>query len=68
MYIDHPETQRMVSKVVLMNLLLYFSHLDKRYSEIILAGDYNIDLLQINRKRIVGEFFDLLTLIVFIHK
>ena len=37
------------------------SHLDKRNSEIILAGDYNIDLLQINHKRIVGEFFDLLT-------
>ena len=38
-----------------------WSHLDKRNSEIIFAGDYNIDLLQINRKRIVGEFFDLLT-------
>ena len=37
------------------------SHLDKRYSEINLAGNYNIDLLQNNRKRIVGEFFDLLT-------
>ena len=37
------------------------SHLDKRNSEIILAGDYNIDLLQINRKRIVGEFSHLLT-------
>ena len=37
------------------------SHLDKWNSEIILAGDYNKDLLQINRKRIVGEFFDLLT-------
>ena len=37
------------------------SHLDKRISEIILAGDYNIDLLQINCKRIVGEFFYLLT-------
>ena len=37
------------------------SHLDKRNSEIILAGDYNIDPLQINRNRIVEEFFDLLT-------
>ena len=36
------------------------SHLDKRNSEIILAGDYNMDLLQINRERIVGEFFYLL--------
>ena len=37
------------------------SHLDKRKSENILAGDYNNGLLQINRKRIVGEFFYLLT-------
>ena len=37
------------------------SHFDKRNNEIILAGYYNIDLLQINRKRIVGEFFQFLT-------
>ena len=41
----------MAIKVLLMNL---------RNSEIILAGDYNIDLLQIKRKRIVGDFFYLL--------
>ena len=62
MYIDHPETQIMFIKVLLMNLLLYcHSYTDKRNSEIILAGYYNKDLLQINRKRIVGEFFYLLT-------
>ena len=33
------------------------SHLDKWNSEIILAGDYNIDQLQINRKCIVEEVF-----------
>ena len=44
------------------------SHLDKRNSEIILAGDYNIDLLQINLKRIVGEFWICSHLIVSIHK
>ena len=37
------------------------SGLEKRNSEIIFAGDYSLDLLQINRKRIVGEFFYLHT-------
>ena len=36
------------------------SLIDKKNSDIIIAGDFNINLLQINEKNIVGEFFDML--------
>ena len=37
------------------------SAFEKRNAEVILAGDFNIDLLQVNRKSIFSEFFDLMT-------
>ena len=37
------------------------SAFEKRNAEVILAGDFNIDLLQVNRKSIFCEFFDLMT-------
>ena len=37
------------------------SAFEKRNAEVFLAGDFNIDLLQVNRKSIFCEFFDLLT-------
>ena len=36
------------------------SLIDKTNSDIIIAGDFNINLLKINEKNIVGEFFDML--------
>ena len=36
------------------------SLIDKTNSDIIIAGDFNINLLKINEKKIVGEFFDML--------
>ena len=36
------------------------SLIDKKNSDIIIAGDFNINLLKINEKNIVGEFFDML--------
>ena len=36
------------------------SLIDKTNSDIIIAGDFNINLLKINEKHIVGEFFDML--------
>ena len=33
---------------------------DKTNSDIIIAGDFNINLLKINETNIVGEFFDML--------
>ena len=44
------------------------SAIEKRNVEVILAGDFNIDLLQVNRKSIFSEFFDLLTSLVFTRK
>ncbi len=35
--------------------------LEKSNKEVILAGDYNIDLLKINDKNIISEYFDTLT-------
>ncbi len=35
--------------------------MDKENSECIVAGDYNIDLLKINEKKLFSEFFDTLT-------
>ena len=36
------------------------SLIDKTMSDIIIAGEFNINLLKINEKNIVGEFFDML--------
>ena len=36
-------------------------NLDKFNSEVIIAGDYNIDLLKINDKPIISEYFDTIT-------
>ena len=36
------------------------SLIDKTNSDIIIAGDFNINLLKINETNIVGEFFDML--------
>ena len=36
------------------------SLIDKTNSDIIIAGDFNINLLKINEKNIVGQFFDML--------
>ena len=36
------------------------SLIDKTNSDIIISGDFNIHLLKINDKNIVGEFFDML--------
>ena len=33
------------------------SLIDKTNSDIIIAGDFNINLLKLNEKNIVGEFF-----------
>ncbi len=35
--------------------------LEKNNKEVILAGDFNIDLLKINGKHIISEYFDMLT-------
>ena len=36
------------------------SLIDKTNSDIIIAGDFNINILKINETNIVGEFFDML--------
>ncbi len=36
-------------------------NLDKNNKDVILAGDFNIDLLKINEKHIISEYFDILT-------
>ncbi len=36
------------------------SLIDKTNSDILIAGDFNINILKINEKHIVGEFFDML--------
>ncbi len=35
--------------------------LEKNKNEIIFTGDFNIDLLKINDKHVIGEYFDMLT-------
>ena len=42
--------------------------LNKRKTEVVIAGDYNIDLLKINEKAILSEYFDMLTTNNFIPK
>ncbi len=37
-------------------------NLDKNNKDVILAGDFNIDLLKINEKHIINEYFDMLTI------
>ncbi len=34
--------------------------LEKNYTEVILGGDFNVDLLKINDKNIISEYFDML--------
>ncbi len=38
-----------------------FGNLDKNNKDVILAGDFNVDLLKINEKYIIKEYFDMLT-------
>ncbi len=35
--------------------------LEKNNKEVILAGDFNIDLLKLNKKNIISEYFDMIT-------
>ncbi len=35
--------------------------LEKNNKEVILAGDFNIDLLKLNEKNIISEYFDMIT-------
>ncbi len=36
-------------------------NLEKNNKDVILAGDFNIDLLKINNQNIISEYFDMLT-------
>ena len=48
-------------QIFIRELTPILSAFEKRNAEVILAGDFNIDLLQVNQKSIFSEFFDLLT-------
>ncbi len=44
-----------------MNFHQFYKNLKKKNSEIIFTGDFNIDLLKINDKHVISEYFDMLT-------
>ena len=47
---------------------LYFLNLEKSKSDVVIAGDYNIDLLKILEKPVFSEYFDALTAFNFFPK
>ncbi len=44
-----------------MNLSPILKSLEKNNSEAIISGDFNIDLLKLNDKQVIYEYFDMLT-------
>ena len=63
-----PRNININNQTFIRELTPILSAFEKRNAEVIIAGDFNIDLLQVNRKSIFSEFFDLLTSLVFTRK
>ena len=53
-----PEHNNETCKTFINEFIPLLGHLQKCKSEVIIAGDYNIDLLQIKENAIFGEYFD----------
>ncbi len=60
-YIDHQKKIWNFIITLLKNLPPILLNLDKNNKDVILAGDFNIDLLKINQKHIISKYFDMLT-------
>ncbi len=44
-----------------MNFLQFYKSFKKNKNKVIFTGDFNIDLLKINDKHVIGEYLDMLT-------
>ena len=69
MYIGHLDTWMKTIKLLLMNSLPYYTIFKKRQCEIIIiAGDYNIDLLKVKQKPTFNQYLDTLISLNFFPK
>ncbi len=60
-YIDHQKKIWNFITSLWKNLPLFLAILKTNNKDVILAGDFNIDLLKINEKNIISEYFNMLT-------
>ncbi len=60
-YIDHRKESLEFYNQFIEEFAHILVNLDKNNKDVILAGDFNIDLLKINEKYIRSEYFDMLT-------